>query len=50
MAHEALDLWLQEAERVLEQQAQWEREFRYKFRNIKIGLGNKSGADLNEGN
>lgn len=49
MTHEALNLWLLEADRVLKANESWAREFRYKFRNLKIGLGNESEADLNKG-
>ena len=49
MSHEALNEWLVEAQRVLEDQAKWEREFRYKFRNLGIGLGDTSGADSSKG-
>lgn len=49
MTHESLNLWLIEVDKVLKQNKTWEREFRYRFRNLKIGIGDDFHADLSRG-
>ena len=45
MTHESLNFWLIEVDKVLKQNKTWEREFRYKFRNLSIGT--KKNSEIN---